>query len=88
MWFDSDFSFSKHFQNVCKGCFIQLMDFRNIRQFLAQDAAVLVAKLLLVVGWTTVTHFSGVSPNPIFIDCSLSKIVQLELLQIRVNTLG
>ena len=43
VWFDSDFSFSKHIQNVCKGCFIQLRDFRNIRQFLTQDAAVSVA---------------------------------------------
>ena len=43
VWFDSDFSFSKHLQNVCKGCFSQLRDFRNIRQFLTQDAAVSVA---------------------------------------------
>ena len=43
MWFDSDFSFSKHVQNVCKGCFSQLRDFRNIRLFLTQDAAVSVA---------------------------------------------
>ena len=43
--------------------------------------------LLLVVGWTTVTHFSGVSPNSIFTDYSLPKIVQLELLQIQVNIL-
>ena len=43
VWFDSDFSFSKHIQNVCKGCFSQLRDFRNIRQFLTQDAAVSVA---------------------------------------------
>ena len=43
MWFDSDFSFSKHIQNVCKSCFIQLRDFRNIRQVLTQDAAVSVA---------------------------------------------
>ena len=43
VWFDSDFSFSKHVQNVCKGCFSQLRDFRNIRQFLTQDAAVSVA---------------------------------------------
>ena len=42
VWFDSDFSFSKHVQNVCKSCFIQLKDFRNIRQFLTQYAAVLV----------------------------------------------
>ena len=44
--------------------------------------------LLLVVGWTTVTHFSGVSPNLIFTDYSLSKRVQLELLQIQVSLLG
>ena len=43
VWFDSDFSFSKHVQNICKGCFSQLRDFRNIRQFLTQDAAVSVA---------------------------------------------
>ena len=43
VWFDSDFSFSKHVQKVCKGWFCQLRDFRNIRQFLTQDAAVSVA---------------------------------------------
>ena len=43
VWFDSDFSFSKHVQNVCKSCFIQLRDFRNIRQLLTHDAAVSVA---------------------------------------------
>ena len=43
VWFDSDFPFSKHVQNVCKGCFSQLRYFRNIRQFLTQDAAVSVA---------------------------------------------
>ena len=43
VWFDSDFSFSKHVQNVCNGCFSQLRDFRNIRQFLTQDAAVSIA---------------------------------------------
>ena len=43
MWFDFDFSFSKHVQNVCKSYIIQLRNFRNIRQFLTQDAAVSVA---------------------------------------------
>ena len=38
VWFDSDFSFSKHIQNVCKGYFSQLRDFRNIRQFLTRVA--------------------------------------------------
>ena len=43
VWFDSDFSFSKHVQNFCKSCFVRLRDFRNIRQFLTHDAAVSVA---------------------------------------------
>ena len=38
----TDFSFSKHIQNVCKGWCSQLRDFRNIRKFLTQDAAVSV----------------------------------------------
>ena len=28
VWFDSDFSFSKHIQSVCKVCFIQMRDLR------------------------------------------------------------
>ena len=36
--------------------------------------------LLLVVGWTTVTHFSGVSLKSVSIDYSQSKIVLQELL--------
>ena len=36
--FDSDFSFSKHVQS----CFIQLRDFRNIKQLLTHDVAVSV----------------------------------------------
>ena len=43
VWFDSAFSFSKHVQNVCKDCFIQLRDVRNIRQFLIHDASASVA---------------------------------------------
>ena len=47
MWFDSDFSLSKHVQNVCKSCFVQLRDFRHVRQFLTHDASVLVANALV-----------------------------------------
>ena len=32
VWFDSDFSFTKHVKNVCKLCFIQMRDLRQIRQ--------------------------------------------------------
>ena len=43
--------------------------------------------LLLVVGWITVTHFSGVSLSSIFVNYSASKTVQLELYQIPADTL-
>ena len=41
--FDSDFSLSKHVQNVCKSCFVQLCDFRHVRH----DASVLVSNALV-----------------------------------------
>ena len=47
VWFDSDFSLSKHVQNVCKSCFVKLRDFRHVRQFLTHDASVLVANALV-----------------------------------------
>ena len=40
VWFDSDFSLSKHVQNVCKSCFVTLRDFRH-------DVSVLVANALV-----------------------------------------
>ena len=45
VWFDSDFSLSKHVQNVCKSWFAQLCDFRHVRRFLTHDASVLVANV-------------------------------------------
>ena len=45
--FDSDFSLSKHVQNVCKSCFVKLLDFRHVRQFLTHDVSVLVANALV-----------------------------------------
>ena len=47
VWFDSDFSFSKHVQNICKSCFVKLHDFRHIRRFLIHDVSVLVANVLV-----------------------------------------
>ena len=34
VWFDSDFSLSKHVQSVCNSCYIQLHDFRLLGSFL------------------------------------------------------
>ena len=47
VWFDSDFSLPKHFQNVCKSFFVQLHDFRHVRLFLSYDASVLAANALV-----------------------------------------
>ena len=47
MWFDSDFSLSKHVQNVCKSCFVILRDFRHVRWFLTHDVSMLVANALV-----------------------------------------
>ena len=47
VWFDDDFSLSKHMQNVCRGCFAQLRDFRRIRQYLTTDSSILVVNALI-----------------------------------------
>ena len=47
VWFDSDFSLSKHVQNVCKSCFVKLCDFRHVRRSLTHDVSVLVANALV-----------------------------------------
>ena len=45
--FDSDFSLSKHVQCICRSCFVQLRDFRRVRQYLSTDVSVLVANALI-----------------------------------------
>ena len=47
VWFDSDFSFTKHVKNVCKLCFIQMRDLRQIQQYLTRDAALMAANALV-----------------------------------------
>ena len=47
VWFDSDFSLSKHVQTVYKSFFAQLRDFRHVRRFLNHDTSVLGANALV-----------------------------------------
>ena len=49
MWFDADFSFSKHIQKTCKACFLQIHDLGQIRQYLTHEVAVFVANALVSV---------------------------------------
>ena len=45
--FDANFSFADHVRNICKTCFIQMCDLRRVRQYLTDEAAVLLANALL-----------------------------------------
>ena len=47
VWFDSDFSLSKHVQNISKSYFVKLRNFRHVRHFVTHDASVLVANGLV-----------------------------------------
>ena len=47
VWFDSDFFLTKHVKNVCKLCFIQMKDRRQIRHYLTHDAALMAANTLV-----------------------------------------
>ena len=45
--FDANFSFADHVRNICKTCFIQMRDLMRVRQYLMDEAAVLVANALV-----------------------------------------
>ena len=47
VWFDANFSFADHVCNICKTCFIQICDLRWVRQYLTDEAAILVANALV-----------------------------------------
>ena len=47
VWFDSDFSFSRHVQNICKSCFAQIRDLRRLRGYLTHHAALMAANALV-----------------------------------------
>ena len=47
VWFNSDFSFLKHVQNICKSCFAQIRDLRSLRGYLTHHAALMAANALV-----------------------------------------
>ena len=71
--FDSDFSFTKHVKNVCKLCFIQMRDLRQIRQYLTRDAALMAANTL--VG-SRLDYF-----NSLFRGLSVANLCKLQCIQ-------
>ena len=86
VWFDSDFSLSKHVQKVCKVILLNSVISDVSGGFLLTMFLCLWLMLLLVVIWITATHISGASPSSIYAIYSASKIVQLELYQTPVDT--
>ena len=73
VWFNSDFSLSKHVQNVCKSCFLKLCDFRHVRRFLIHDASVLVANVLV----RSRLDYC----NSLFRNCSKFNLCELQCIQ-------
>ena len=47
VWLTSDFSLSRHVQNVCKSCFMKFRDFRQVRWFLTHDVSVVLGNALV-----------------------------------------
>ena len=47
VWFDANFSFADHVCNICKTCFIQIRDLRQVRKHLTDEAAILAANALV-----------------------------------------
>ena len=47
VWFDSDFSFSRHVQNICKSCFAQIRDLKRLRCYLIHHAALMATNALV-----------------------------------------
>ena len=79
VWFDSEFSCPNLFRISAKVflCHSVTLDMSGF--FLLMMLLYLWPMLLLVVGLTILTRFSGVSLSSIFVNYSASKIVQLEL---------
>ena len=46
VWFDANFSFADHVRNICKTCFIQIRDLRQVRKHLTDEAAILADNAL------------------------------------------
>ena len=47
VWFDGDFSFLRHVQNICKSCFAQIRDLKRLRGYLTNHAALIAVNALV-----------------------------------------
>ena len=47
MWFDSESTFSRHVQAICKSCFIHVRDLQRLRHYVTQDALIMATNALI-----------------------------------------
>ena len=87
VWFDSDISFLRHVQNICKSCFTQIRDLKCVRSYRTCHADILLLQMLwLEVNLTTVIPCSEVSQLLIFLSCNVFWLIWLELLPTPLST--
>ena len=77
VWFKAYFSFADHVRNICKTCFLQMHDLWWARQYLTDEAAILVANALVS------SHLD--SCNSLFRNLSSFNMHKLQCIQ---NTLA
>ena len=47
VWFDSDFPYSRHVQNICNFCLTQIQDLKCLRGYLTSHAALMAVNALV-----------------------------------------
>ena len=83
VWFDSDFSFSWHVQNICKSCLAQIWDLKYLRGYLTCHAALMAANTL--VG-SRLDHCNALFRSLTVLDLQKLQCVQNSLARIITNT--
>ena len=83
VWFDSDFSFSRHVQNICKSCFAQIRDLRRLRGYLTHHAALMA--VIALVG-SRLDYCNSLFRSLSTLDLCKLQCVQNSLARIVTNT--
>ena len=83
VWFDSDFSFSRYVQIICKSCFAHIMDLKHLRGYLTHHAALKSANAL--VG-SRLDHCNSLFRSFSALDLRKLQCVQNSLAGIVTNT--
>ena len=83
VWFECDFSFSRHVQNICMSCFAQIRDVQHLTGYLTCDAALMATNVL---DGSLLDYCNSLFRSLTALDlCKLQK-VQNSLARIATNT--